>query len=135
MNEYQLRERINKRFSYDLKPNEVMRWYVRPLIKRNWLAEVKDRSNNIWYVRIGGFGHVRSEQTLFDQFKDLSPDLRDSFIDYVDREAWDDIDFFDSLTETEYNDYWQKEYEKYMERERKLTQQEIEGLYKALGID
>lgn len=132
MDQYQLVERVNRRFHYHYKPNELMRDHIQKLVDRHWLVKVKDSRGIESFARFGGFKRVNPIETLEDQFKDISPELLASYMDYVDSEAWESLDFFDSMSEKQYEEYWQNEYEKYLEyqkeSERKLTPEEREEL-------
>lgn len=130
MNEYVLKDRINKRFNYKLRANEVKKNHIDPLINRHWLIELKKANNEICYVRLGGFKRVSRRETLRDQFSDIPQYLLASFIDYVDSEAWENLDLFDSLSEKDYSEYWQHEYETYLThlKREKLTPDEEKDL-------
>lgn len=138
MDQYQLTDRVNKRFHYHYKPNELMRYHIKELVDRHWLVKVKDSKGIESFARFGGFKRVNPIETLEDQFKDIPPELLASYMDYVDSEAWESLDFFDSMSEKQLQEYWQKEYEKYLETEKeqnkKLTKEEEESL-RELGIN
>ena len=125
MNEYELADRIKKRFRFRPRPQEVRRYHLDPLIKRHWVRKITDKKDNVWYVRLGGFDHVRPEFTLKDQFEGITiklfekmdpepleayPELLEAYIQHVEEEAWDNLDFSDYLTENEYNEYWEKKW-------------------------
>lgn len=137
MDQYQLVERVNKRFHYHYKPNELMRDHIQKLVDRHWLVKIKDSRGIESFARFGGFKRVNPIETLEDQFKDISPELLASYMDYVDSEAWESLDFFDSMSEKQYEEYWQNEYEKYLEYQKesvwKLTPEEIEELERIIN--
>ncbi len=152
MDEYSLRPRINKRFGCHLRANEVKKYHLNPLCDRRWLKRVEIEGENgyttVLYRRFGGFDNVSPEETLKDQFADLHvedpdfPGIEDeyskrSYIEHLDDEAWDEPDFFGSMTEKESDDYFDKEYEEHLKMEEEfyperklLTEEELDNLLK-----
>ena len=134
MNEYELTPKINHRFTYHLRANEVYKLHIKPLIERHWLIQIKN-NGIISYIRIGKIRHVKAEETLKDQFypytEETYPEetLKDQFYRYpedlwdymaeyysqeqVIREMWEsDSDNF--MTEKQALEYWTKQYEEYL---------------------
>ena len=108
MNEYDLVHKINKRFHYKLRANEVYKLHIKPLIERHWLIEIKN-NGEISYIRIGKISHVRAEGTLKDQFYGYPEDMWDYMAGYysqdeVIREMWesDPVNFMTEKEELEY---------------------------------
>ena len=117
MNEYELTPKINHRFTYHLRANEVYKLHIKPLIERHWLIQIKN-NGIISYIRIGKIRHVKAEETLKDQFYRYPEDLWDYMAEYysqeqVIREMWEsDSDNF--MTEKQALEYWTKQYEEYL---------------------
>ena len=122
MNEYELKDRINKRFKFKLRANEVRKKHIDPLIKRHWLIEIRNEKE-INYARIGSL-KVNPEDTFKDQFEGITPELLDSYLYYLDQ-TWDDLDYFDIIPEKEYDSYWQEELEKYIKYQEEIKKQEM----------
>ena len=143
MNEYALKERINKRFNYHLRANEVRKLHIENLIKLHWLIKTRRDNGEILYIRIGQIRYVRREETLKDQFIDYPEEMREYMVSYYSQneiieEMWkEDPDSF--MTEKEYDEFWNREWERHLLEEkqnnRKLTPEEIEDLEKSIGIN
>ncbi len=139
LDEQEIRDRIEDRFKQSkrkrIRPQNVRKFHIEPLIERRWLREVNGK-----YERIGELMHVRPEWTLIDQFEGLPEEYVDSYIYSTEynRNMFGSEDFEGSLTEKEYNDYFLKEYESSYENDknknRELTPEEIETQNKDLGI-
>lgn len=142
MNEYELKDRINKRFRYHLRANEVRKLHIKPLKANHWLIEIKKENGEICYVRIGPIKYVRPEETLRDQFIRYPEDMREYMASYysqndVIQEMWEgDPDNF--MTEKEYEEFWNREWEEHLLEEeqnnRKLNPEELKELDRAIGI-
>ena len=110
MNEYNLVYKINKRFHYHLRANEVFKLHIKPLIERHWLIKTVNNMGIINYIRIGEIRHVRAEETLRDQFYSYPEDLWNYMAEYysqdgVIREMWES-DPDNLMTEKEALEYY-----------------------------
>jgi hypothetical protein len=120
MNEYELKDRINKRFHYHLRANEVKKLHIDPLISNHWLIEARRDNEEILYMRIGQIRYVRPQETLKDQFIDYPEEMREYMVSYYSQneiieEMWkEDPDSF--MTEKEYEEFWNREWEKHLEQ-------------------
>ena len=141
MNEYELKYRINKRFNYHLRANEVRKLHIENLIKLHWLIETRRDNGEILYIRIGQIRYVRHEETLKDQFIDYPEEMREYMVSYysqdeIIKDMWEaDPDNF--LTEKEYEEFWNREWERHLLNEqnnRKLAPEEIKELDHSIGI-
>lgn len=143
MNEYELKHKINKRFGYHLRANEVRKLHIENLIKLHWLIETRRDNGEILYIRIGQIRYVRQQETLKDQFIDYPEEMREYMVSYysqdeIIRDMWQsDPDNF--MTEKECEEFWNREWERHLLEEeqnnRKLTPEEIEDLEKSIGIN
>ena len=146
MNEYELKDRINKRFKYRLRANEVLKLHIKPLIKNNWLIEIKKENEEICYMRIGPIRYVRSEETLKNQFYDYPEEMWEYMKSHymendIIQEMWE-ANPDNLMTEEEYEKFWTKKWEEHLLEEklqesnkRKLTSAELKDLYHSLGIN
>ena len=79
LDEQEIRDRIEDRFKQSkrkrIRPQNVRKFHIEPLIERRWLREVNGK-----YERIGELMHVRPEWTLIDQFEGLPEEYVDSYI-------------------------------------------------------
>ena len=111
MDEQEIRDRIQTRFRQskikNVRPQNVRKFHIEPLIKRHWLKEVNGK-----YERIGELRHVTKRMTLSDQFEGLPEEYVDSYVydKEFNRTVFGAENYEDSLTEKEYNDYFQKVY-------------------------
>ena len=122
MDEYDIRDRIEKRFKvskkHRIRPQNVRKFHLEPLVKRRWLRLLPDGR----YERVGELRHVEPRETLFDQFgHDPDNPEYELFVEaYIyEKEfnrnlgGWDS--FEESLTEEEFNKYMDYLYKKYIE--------------------
>ena len=130
LDEYELRDRIEKRFKqkkehisgqskqkklHRLRPQNVRKFHLEPLVKRKWLRLLPDGR----YERIGELKHVTPRETLFDQFN-TDPEVAPYIDSYIyDKEFYRKPGvpetFEESLTEEEYNEYMDYLYKKNVE--------------------
>lgn len=107
MDEQEIRDRIQIRFKQskikNIRPQNVRKFHIEPLIERHWLREVNGK-----FERIGEIRHVTPKMTLSDQFQGIPEDYRDSFIKYAEEKR--DSDYINTLTEEECKEYIQKVY-------------------------
>jgi hypothetical protein len=102
MNEYELTDRIRKRYRGKIKPRpkDVRRNHIQPLIDRHWLEEVsrdKGSYREIVYRRIGlDIGYVRPVATLHDQFEGNDPEMLYEILKHcedAEKDIWYDVDY------------------------------------------
>ena len=111
LDEQEIRDRIETRFRQGtqkrIRPQNIRKFHLEPLIKKHWLREVNGK-----YERIGELRHVNPRQSLADQFEGLEEEFVDSYIydKEYNRNLLGSEDFEGSLTEKEYNEYIQKVY-------------------------
>lgn len=120
MNEYALKDRINKRFDYHLRANEVRKLHIEPLKVNHWLIEIKRENGEILYTRIGPIRYVRPDETLKDQFIDYPEYIREYMASYysqdeIIKEMWH-ADPDNLMTEKEALEFWTREWEKRLEQ-------------------
>ena len=120
MNEYELKDRINKRFGYHLRANEVRKLHIEPLKVNHWLLEIKRENGEILYMRIGPIRYVRPQETLKDQFIDYPEEMREYMVSYYSQneiieEMWKE-DPDNLLSEKDALEFWNREWEKHLEQ-------------------
>jgi hypothetical protein len=108
LDEYDLRDRIEKRFGHrgkHIRPQNVRKFHLEPLVKKRWLRLLPDGK----YERVGELRRVKPRETLFDQFGN-DPEMEPFIEAYVqdkelNRNLFGAENYEDSLTEEEYNKY------------------------------
>lgn len=111
MDEYDIRDRLEKRFKHTgkhIRPQNVRKFHLEPLVKKRWLRLLPDGK----YERVGELRRVKPRETLFDQFPN-DPELEPFIESYIqgkeyNRNLFSAENYEDSLTEAEYNDYMEK---------------------------
>lgn len=133
MNEYALKDRLNKEFHYHLRANEVRKLHIEPLISNHWLIQIKGENGEI-YTRIGPITYVTPEETLGDQFQYDEDTLLDAgffespeemreraVLHYSDpeviKEIWEE-DPYSFMTEKEYDEFWNRKWEEHLKEEK-----------------
>lgn len=111
MDEYELRDRIEKRYNHSgkrIRPQNVRKFHLEPLAKKRWLRSLPDGR----YERIGELRLVKPRDTLFDQFAGLPEEYLDSYVydKEFNRNLFGSDDYEGSLTEKEYGEYMEKLY-------------------------
>ncbi|OWP57370.1 MAG: hypothetical protein B2I17_01670 [Thermoplasmatales archaeon B_DKE] len=120
MDEQDIRDRIEKRFKQSrnrrIRPQNVRKFHIEPLIERRWLREVEGK-----YERVGRLDHVRPEQTLRDQYERFNKGDIERIIyqQEFNRKHFGSEDFEGTLTEQEFNEYMEKIYGPVVEMLRK----------------
>ncbi|MGP6207684.1 hypothetical protein ACNF42_06640 [Cuniculiplasma sp. SKW3] len=122
LNEYDIRDRLEKRYNQRknkrIRPQNVVKFHLDPLVKRHWLRKLPNGD----YERIGELRHVKPRETLHDQFEGFTEEERETIIYNLefDRRLFGWGNYEDSLTEEEYMAYMTK---LYGESSKEATQQ------------
>lgn len=114
LDEQEIRDRLERRFKQGkkkrIRPQNVRRFHIEPLIERRWLREVDGK-----FERIGELRHVSPRQTLVDQavLEGLDEDFFDAYIyqKEFNQKHFGSETFEGSLTEKEYEDYMKRFHE------------------------
>lgn len=111
LDEQEIRDKLEKRFKQrkitHIRPQNVRKFHIEPLIKKHWLREVDGK-----YERVGELRHVSPAMTLRDQFEGIPEEYVESYIHdkEFNRKLYGSEDFEGTLTEKEFKEYIEKKY-------------------------
>jgi hypothetical protein len=111
LDEQEIRDKVQSRFKKTskrkIRPQNIRKFHIEPMIKRHWLREADGK-----YERIGELKHISPRQTLRDQFEGLPEEYIEGIVYNAEynRRLFGHGSYEESLSEEEFKEYIESMY-------------------------